>query len=90
MNTELTNNAADSYAMLNTSHFSRQNFIKKKVELNRKKVQDAPYYAWDDKNMLLSLYDKLEQAVKTLNDYERYINDDAFVQQRIQLLIRRY
>lgn len=64
--------------------------IKKKVEQNRKKVQDAPYYAWDDKNRLLSLYDKLEQAVKMLNDYERYINDDAFVQQRIQLLIRKY
>jgi hypothetical protein len=28
MNTELTNNVADSYAMLKTSHFSRQNFYK--------------------------------------------------------------
>ena len=28
MNTELTNNAADSYAMLKTSHFSQQNFYK--------------------------------------------------------------
>lgn len=28
MNTELTNNAADSYAMLKKSHFSRQNFYK--------------------------------------------------------------
>jgi len=28
MNTKLINNAADSYAMLKTSHFSQQNFYK--------------------------------------------------------------
>ena len=52
MNTELTNNAADSYAMLKTSHFSRQNFYKRAL----KQVLFVIFICWQHQPKLRGIH----------------------------------
>ena len=60
--------------------------VKAKLEQNRKKVDDAPYWGWDRKCMLLSEYDECLRAVELLEKHSKLFSDDEYVEHRIESL----
>lgn len=58
--------------------------IKKQLEQNRQKIDDAQYRTWDIKCRVLDKYDDMLRAVRTIEENMQYVNDDEFIKKTIK------
>lgn len=53
--------------------------IKDSVTKNSIKVNDASYWLYDRKLSVLNIYDELMSAIKTIDKFSRFVNDQEYV-----------
>ena len=53
--------------------------IKDSVTKNSIKVNDASYWLYDRKLSVLNIYDELMSAIKTIDKFSQFINDQEYV-----------
>lgn len=53
--------------------------IKDSVTKNSIKVNDASYWLYDRKLSVLNIYDELMSAIKTINKFSQFVNDQEYV-----------
>lgn len=53
--------------------------IKDSVTKNIIKVNDASYWLYDRKLSVLNIYDELMSAIKTIDKFSRFVNDQEYV-----------
>lgn len=53
--------------------------IKDSVTKNNIKVNNASYWLYDRKLSVLNIYDELMSAIKTIDKFSRFVNDQEYV-----------
>lgn len=58
--------------------------IKDSVTKNNIKVNDASYWLYDRKLSVLNIYDELISAIKTIDKFSQFVNDQEYVDEIIK------
>lgn len=53
--------------------------IKDSVTKNSMKVNNASYWLYDRKLSVLNIYDELMSAIKTIDKFSQFVNDQEYV-----------